>query len=383
MTDTLESELSVDDCETPRESFELTSAPRYEGLDALRAGAMLLGLAYHATYAYVPDVGPWYPVADPSPSAFFSTLAGVLHAFRMHVFFAIAGFFSHLVIERRGPKGFLADRARRLLGPFAVAVPITWGADVAARVLSHRAGLMDEAYSFGTAPRWIPLHLWFLQYLFLFCAVAAALSWAQVRLPTQALRRVLAYPETLVLLAVPTGALLAVFGEPRPDASFVPEAGTFAVMGLFYGFGYLLWAARDAVGVLAQRGPWMALGGLCVAFWLYTRPLQWEPLGRALSGAIAWLVTLGALGAAFRVMTKGGAQRHPLLRTLVDASYWVYLVHYPLVQVLQVVVAGLPVWTGIKYLLVVVGAFSVALVTYFLVVRDTWLMPYLGRRPNG
>ena len=47
-------------------------------------------------------------------------LTGALHAFRMELFFALSGFFSHLVFERRGPGGFLRDRSKRLLVPLLV-----------------------------------------------------------------------------------------------------------------------------------------------------------------------------------------------------------------------------------------------------------------------
>jgi peptidoglycan/LPS O-acetylase OafA/YrhL len=351
---------------------------RYEGLDALRAGAMLLGLAYHATYAYVPDVGPWYPVVDPSSSPFFSSLAGALHAFRMHVFFALAGFLSHLLLEHRGVVGFLKDRARRLLAPLAVALPLTWLADLGARTLSDRAGLMDSRYALGTAVRFVPLHLWFLEYLFLFCVAAAVLWRLRLELPARLLRWALGFPEGLVLLAVPTGAVLAT-GELKPDTSFLPQLSAVVVMGLFYSFGFVLWSVRDAVGVLARRGVWMAPAGLVLASWLYTRPLQWEPVGWALSAVVAWLVTLGSLAAALRVKVAAG----PVVRLLVDASYWIYLVHDPLVMVVQVLVARVPWGPGPKYLMVVASVTCLALGTYAFLVRGSFLRSYLaaGRVP--
>ena len=106
---------------------------------------MLLGLAYHATYAWFPDVGPWSFVADASPVPALTVLTGLLHAFRMQVFFALSGFFSHLVFERRGARGFLIDRSRRLVLPFLFALPIVLGLDAALRQWSHAAGLMARS----------------------------------------------------------------------------------------------------------------------------------------------------------------------------------------------------------------------------------------------
>jgi peptidoglycan/LPS O-acetylase OafA/YrhL len=118
----------------------------------------------------------------------------------------------------------------------------------------------------------------------------------------------------------------------------------------------------------------MAPAGIVLSVWLHTGPLQWHPLGRFLDAIVAWLVTLGALGLAFGV----NSGRRPILRFLVDTSYWVYLVHYPLLCALQLELARLP-WSALpKYLAVVFGTVLIAMSTYFLVVRPTPLARWLG-----
>ena len=76
---------------------------RYVGLDIVRAFAMLLGVAYHASIAFIPGIGHWYPVADVSATEGVRVLSDTLHAFRMELFFVLAGFFGHLLAEKRGP----------------------------------------------------------------------------------------------------------------------------------------------------------------------------------------------------------------------------------------------------------------------------------------
>lgn len=58
---------------------------RLHALDALRAIAMLLGIALHATLAYWPDVFPLWAADDPASSAVclgaFAVMLGSYHVF--------------------------------------------------------------------------------------------------------------------------------------------------------------------------------------------------------------------------------------------------------------------------------------------------------------
>lgn len=346
-------------------------APRQGGLDALRALAMLLGLAYHATTAYLPGVGPWYFVADPPGEEGLRVLAGVLHAVRMPVFFALAGYFAHLGLSRRTPLAFARERTRRLLAPFAVALPLTWAADLGVRRWSAAWGLMDPAYAPGTAPRWAPLHLWFLELLLVLALLAAALARAA---PVARWPRHRAWPWAVAAVAGGLGAALAAsHGDFRPDLSLWPDPPSLALYGGFFAFGLALGAAPGALPAAAR---WAWAPGLALALAVHTRHLQWEPAGAALDVAAAWLVTVGALAAALAL----GPRELPWARPLVEAAYWVYLVHYPLVGALQVALAPAALPAGFTYLLVVAAALLASFASYRWWVRGTRLAPWVGGR---
>ena len=110
---------------------------RYDGLDILRAGSMLLGVFSHAARPYVPDYGPWYPIADPHTSPLMLVFVGVLNSFQLQLFFALSGFFGHMVLEKRGADAFLRDRARRLVVPFLAALPLLLATDALMRSWSQ------------------------------------------------------------------------------------------------------------------------------------------------------------------------------------------------------------------------------------------------------
>jgi len=345
---------------------------RYDGLDVVRALAMLLGIAYHAGYAYVPDIGPWYVVQDVSTAPAFDVLVKVLHAFRMQLFFVLSGFFAHLVAEHP-QRDFLPDRFRRLMVPFLVAAPLAVACDLALRSWSQARGLLQVTAGWQARP----VHLWFLEYLFLFCLLAAAALKLPWRSAPALAARALQVPEALLGLALLTGAAQRWLPEAKPSESFVPQLASVALYLPFFALGWLLWSARERLPRL-RRVAWLVLPGLGLAAWLFSRPLQWAPEGAWLAALASWLLVLGGLGLAVWVPQS---VRGPVLRNTVEASYWVYLVHYPLVVAghLALATLGWPAW--VKYALVVSGVTALGFATW-AVVRRTPLRPWLGARAS-
>ena len=342
---------------------------RFDGLDRVRATAMLLGVAYHATYAFVPDIGRWFPVQADATWSGFSVVAAVLHAVRMPVFFTLSGFFAALVMERRGA-AFLRDRFKRLMVPFFVALPVTVVADVFLRRASLAQHTMDAAYAGQGEWLFRPLHLWFLEYLFVFCVLAWLLDATRV---TVRLHAVLKTPEVLLLGSAATAASVLVFGEPQPAFSFMPSLSAVTYFAPFFGLGWALYRSRDATTVLQRRGWWMAPASFALCLVVFTRPLQWQPMGQVLAAVAAWLMVLGVMGPAMRPGARPPG-------ALVQSAYWVYLVHHPLVFLGQVLVAkqAWPAW--VAYGVVVLGVFLVSFGSFMLVVRFTPVAPWVGAK---
>src|SRR5436305_1957543 len=98
------------------------SAPseRLHALDAARASALLLGIAFHATMSFLPGASKFWIVADSSQSLMLSALFFTLHMFRMTAFFVLAGFFAHMSFHKKGLRGFVRDRLKRIGIPLVV-----------------------------------------------------------------------------------------------------------------------------------------------------------------------------------------------------------------------------------------------------------------------
>ena len=101
---------------------------RRTDLDALRAGAMLLGIVLHASLSFFPSL--WI-VTDSRQEPGFGIVFSAIHGFRMQLFFVMSGFFSAMLLHRRGWKSLIKQRFQRVFLPLLLGmvtvVPLTVG----------------------------------------------------------------------------------------------------------------------------------------------------------------------------------------------------------------------------------------------------------------
>src|SRR5262249_50305681 len=163
-----------------------------------RGAMMLLGVYLHAMVAYS-DRGSW-PWKDGTTTGIFDISLGLIHLFRMPMFYVMAGFFSALLPERPGGAGFVPHppgRCRLALVPFvagwAVLFPLVKALALTGESLGEVA-LMPSRFAafFSSGAVWDrldPMHLWFLEYLLIFYAAALAAASVARCLPRTALAR--------------------------------------------------------------------------------------------------------------------------------------------------------------------------------------------------
>jgi peptidoglycan/LPS O-acetylase OafA/YrhL len=113
---------------------------RRHDLDALRAVAMLLGIALHAALSFTG--GPW-TVQDSRSSPAFHLFFEAIHGFRMPLFFLLSGFFTAMLWRQKGLRALLAHRFQRVFLPLLLGlitiIPLTnWIAATAAQSAAAR-----------------------------------------------------------------------------------------------------------------------------------------------------------------------------------------------------------------------------------------------------
>ncbi len=377
---------------------------RLHGLDGLRGAALLLGVVLHATLSFFPT--QIWIVADDQKSVWASGLFFVIHLFRMGSFFLIAGLFAHMMLKRRGVMGFIKDRLVRIAGPLAA----FWGPVLAGivAVLIWNASLMGLTAADAPPPPkydWtnLPLtHLWFLWVLLWFYAALVIVSAVVARLDRagrlgRGLDRlaggligpwgpfILGAPLALALWFEPNW--IAFFGIPTPDAGLVPETSALVGFGLAFGVGALLDRRRELLKRMELWAPvWLglALGAGTMALMLSGGPTpvltpMTDPVAKAMTAAAFGVATYASMFAVVGLALRFWSGHSALRRYLADASYWIYIVHLPLVMAAQVVVKDWPLVWPVKLAIVVVGVMAVCLASYELTVRHG----FMGRWLNG
>jgi hypothetical protein len=370
------------------------AASRFHALDALRAAMMFLGIYLHAVVAYSPDGG--WPLRLGPLTTTLNWSMSIIHVFRMPIFYAMAGFFTALLISRYGFRGTALNRFWRIAVPFAVGWVIIWPLTT----LMAGAGLYGidrtlRAFASGVVWKYAhPMHLWFLEYLIVLYLLAAMALVVVPRVLSSnaraAVRRgfgaIVRSPWAPVAFAVPSFAAQLLMPNPwiADPPGFVPDVGIVVVYAIPFTFGWLLFLNLDLLEVLSRRA-WLYASLAVVASvayrWSYfVLPRQQVPgfyVIRAIHSLDMWLLILGVTGLFLRYLSD----HSPLRRYLCDSSYFLYIAHYPVIIALQLVLKDVPVPPLVKIALVLAGAIAILLPVYHWAVRPTFIGAVLnGRR---
>ncbi|MFN0250151.1 MAG: acyltransferase family protein [Kofleriaceae bacterium] len=348
----------------------MTAHKRNAGLDAARAIAMMFVVATHAAVSFMVTPIGW-AVQDESQHLGVDLWAWIVRAFAMPTFFWLAGYFSRGVLVEGGVASFLRNRALRIFLPLAIAlVPVSlvvgalwdWGREV-----TVRAAVADNIPTFQSSELEIFLgHLWFLYYLLWLSLAALAIAGLarhlRVRVP------VLAVP-----IAMTAGALVYLRAlHTDTPLGFIPDLPILVYMGGFFAWGWLVHAQPGELALYARRA-WYALALaaplLAVVIVTLARGLSIvEPppiYAIAASALFSVALIVFLIGACVRYLSRP----HPLLRLASRSSYWVYVVHLPVVVTLQVVASQVTIFGPLEYLVIVAVTTAVCVGSYALASR--------------
>jgi len=384
---------------------------RYFGLDALRGGMMMLGIVLHAAEMYLAAPPPQFAAfpADRNPSLVFDALFHFIHAFRMPTFFLLAGFFAALLVDKRGLWGTYRNRAARVLAPLAAALltifPLT-AVFVLDFALAAKYGVhawlpdpkllerMDrEIAATGHPVGQIPaLHLWFLLYLLYFYLLLPVCRWLArlARRHEGKFGALLGSPLAVIGLGLVTALTLWPFRGGQVLEGFIffrPHPPSLVYYGLFFVLGYL---CRDFPALLATaarhvRG-YALLAAALFPLSLYASHLDYAARGAHAGlhlaavlahGLCTWALVYAFIGCAQRFFDREA----PWTLYASQSSYWVFLVHMPLVCFAAWWLVPYDLPAALKFPLVVAFTATLCFASYHYLVQRSWLSEFLnGRR---
>jgi glucan biosynthesis protein C len=360
-----------------------TGKPHYVYLDVLRALAVLLLVLFHAT---------GFLILRGETTDFGRGFRYFVHVFHMPLFFVLSGFVLGLATRRSGSRKQIVSRAKRLGIPFAVAMVTVIPAIKLVGLYftslkpasPHREAVQ---LTFGNVFSTQPQHLWFLEYL-LFISVGALLVWTLWRRSGQGGRREqLIGPAIAALLVVPIVPVVLAGGWEtgyRPD-TMVPDLGLAVYYSCFLVVGWLISTDGRFLRAMERRpGGRLLLGfGLATLSYLIWRG-QSQPLDEsltatrvavvALSTGAAWLVISGLWGLFARIFREVSARA----RFFADSSYWLYIVHLPILVLIESGLARTSMPLLLRWIAAIVATVAICTISYGLLVRGRWIGRLLG-----
>ena len=440
---------------------------------------MLLGILLHGSLPYFSrmlGIEFMWP-ADDDQSLSLLLLFDFIHVWRMPTFFLLAGFFAHLLLERRTTIEFIANRLKRIAAPLvifgslmALLLPAIWiygwkGSISVETIL----GTFDKGLELDSSGDLIG-HLWFLYYLlimyiglilFRFLAVLkralvtvtaawmgfiimmvfikglgpfpgvnlfmalgltiigiiTAMSVTVLALSASTLRLVsstslggwvarLIYSRVPIFFISSTVILLTLRGVDESKPVWPLNITDLLYFSIFFLYGYGLWLNRGLIEKLKSSATLVTLFIVSTAVY-YAHLISagileelsasgkteiislFETVNILAYGSAAVLITLAFIG-VFEATIKGPVK---WVRWLSDSSYWIYIIHLPLVAFLSFWLANLDRdgwlrtltginWTAeMKFTIVCLTTAALGIITYQYLVRYTpigWLLN--GRR---
>jgi len=368
---------------------------RYHAIDALRVFAMLSVVFLHSSISYMPTKLPdlLWAARDSAAHPFFDWLFLWIRGLTMRIFFLVAGFFAVKLYQDLGPIEFLQNRRRRILIPFLVGsliiLPITYCIWSYGWLLSGQCDLSQvlraEFNDDIQKNLYGPAHLWFLEYLLIFYFIyflvrsfVPASKNEGVSFGGVWIERILFSPLRPFFLAIPSILILwfKIDVVINFRNTFMPDPFKLLYYGVFFFVGVWLYRFREKLKRFTSFGFFYLLLSvpvfICMGLLLkkhFVRPLvglEHLALASAIS-LFAWLSVFAALAIFMRFLNKG----RPLIRYISSASYWVYLSHFPVVAVTQLIILPMDVPVALKFSVSVLTALAFGFLTYEFIVRNT------------
>jgi glucan biosynthesis protein C len=345
---------------------------RIHGMDALRGIAMWLGVVLHGIIAYQTEPRTGWPI-DINSSILMDGIYDYLHAFRMPLFFLIAGYFANFLLKRNGLSSFLEHRTKRIFIPFTLSlitiIPVSNYVFSLTRLLSNSYHGNIYLAAFSDSIQWTGFyHLWFLYYLMILYLLLVLFhlyfkKWNIL----SGFSEYQYFASTIFLFCI---QYFFFNGYMEAWTGIVPKLGQVLYYTYFFTLGYLIYNTPSFLFKhKVLRYTYIPLGIILiffireyegkVSYWLYSLIVSFQS-NLLILGNIAIFINL------FKRESK-------LLRYLSDASYWFYLIHLPIVVVLQILLLEVSISIWLKLFLVIGITTSISLISYHFLVRYSWM----------
>jgi glucan biosynthesis protein C len=359
---------------------------RYHGLDILRSLALILGLFFHASIPFTEIPIPLWIIYYESKSWVYDTILMGTHSFRMPLFFILAGFFSALLYRKLSTKNYLIARTKKIVFPFIASMIVLTPLMIIQYIW---VGFVTNPWETGNQFHWknYPVfHLWFLEILIIITVLVMSFivsikyffpnthGYLQRLIEADSNKNKIFW-NTLYLIGIvligffswtefPGDQFIYAFAINQPLDKIFFYLIFFLIGWLLYVNVFLFERVRRSVKKNLLLGSAALFILLLVRYWLFVnKDEQFIMLGILGNIAVPIAAVFLSLG-LFGFFTHEKFKPSAIVNYLVNASYWIYLIHVPIIYYVQVVIADWQIHALIKYIFIIAVTFMTSCFTY-------------------
>ena len=361
----------------------------------LRVVSMLLGILVHISFCHASFWGKFWILQDPHQHIIFDILILIIRSVRMELFFFISGFFGNLMLEKNGDHYFIQNRIIKIFIPFVVCEQLM----LVLMPLSINQSILNNNINYFR-----PFHLWFLYYLmliyisiYLFKIIGKIIFWKKLATKIDLIfNNIMDAKSHILILSLITFLPLSVMKFIIVDTpiGFLIEYRLLIYYSVFFYFGWMTRRNLKVFDIIIKNSNIYFLIAMPNILFLIISLLNFNTnyssnvikfvvhiiTFRCSYAICTWCLMLGIIGFFQRHLDK----ENKLIQYLSASSYWIYIMHLPLVLLLQHNLFSNVALGYFKPIIIFIISVAILLISYQLIVRSTYLKYFLsGHTANG
>lgn len=316
----------------------------------------------------------------------------------MPLFFILSAISVYYALDFRNNRSFINERFKRLVIPLVFGIFVIAPPQVYIERVSHSqfAGsfvqfyphYFDGLYGFGGNFAWMGIHLWYLEFLFIFSLLTLPIFryLKKEKIQNFISRMVIFFkkPGIIFLLALPV-FFMELFVNLQPDGIGRRDFGGWSLLTylIFFIMGYLIASnIQFRVSIERHRKIALLLGVLTTisGFFLleagYSSRAYFFSFLRAFNSWF-WLVAILGFGSKYINFNNG------LLKYSNEAVLPFYILHQTIIVIIGFYIASWDVGIILKYLILSTVSFALIIALYDLVIKRVKILRFLfGMKPR-
>jgi len=376
---------------------------RYD-IDWLRVLAMLSIFLFHCARFF--NYEDWH-VKNNQLDLGLSVFISFLVLWIMPLFFLLSGEGSYFALGFRTSGQYITERFKRLVVPlffdmFVIIVPL----QVYIERVSHSQFVgsfiefyphyFDGFYAFGGNFAWMGLHLWFLEFLFIFSLLSLPLF---LYLRKEAVQRRISRvdvffkkPGAIFLLVIPLIIMeLLVDLQPEGIGTRGFAGWSLVLYLLFFIYGYLIASDLSFKEAIERHRRIALVMGLVTSILLITTRYYFDVLSHkfpshslayileaVLRPSGSWFLLVAILGFGSKYLSFNNR----VLKYANEAVLPFYILHQTVIVTIGFYIMNWSAGVMVKYLIISTSSFAIIVSLYEVIRRINWLRFLFGMRPK-